>query len=100
MSVRNVIDGTIKVEAPIPDPLKVDQVKVGEISASYAVIKEATIPTLSTSALSADKLAINGKVVLNTLSLHDALPISLIARLSADSALVDRVGIVASWIPA
>ena len=78
MSARNILDGTIKVDAPIPDPLKVDQVKAGEISASYAGIQEATIPTLSTSALSADKLAINGRVVLNTLSLNDTTSISAI----------------------
>ena len=82
MSVRNILDGTIKVEAPIPDPLKVDQVKAGEISASYAVIKEATIPTLSTSALSADKLAINGRVVLNTLNLNDTTSISAVSAVN------------------
>ena len=76
MSLKNILDGTIKLEAPIPDPLKVDQVKAGEISASYAGIKEATIPTLSTSALSTDKLAINGKVVLNTLTLNDTILIN------------------------
>ena len=73
MSLKNIIDGTIKVEAPIPNPLKVDQVKAGEISTSYTGIQEATIPTLPTSALSTDKLAINGKVVLNTLTLNDEM---------------------------
>ena len=44
MSLRNIIDGTIKVEAPIPDSLKVDQVKAGEISASYAGSKRQQFP--------------------------------------------------------
>ena len=92
MSLKNIIDGTIKVEAPIPDPLKVDQVKAGEISASYAGIKEATIPTLSTSALSADKLAINGRVVLNTLTLNDTTSISaIIAASGAAKAFFQKV---------
>ena len=82
MSARNILDGTIKVDAPIPDPLKVDQVKAGEISASYAGIQEATIPTLSTSALATDKLAINGRVVLNTLSLNDTTSISAVSAVN------------------
>ena len=68
--------------------------KAGEISASYAVIKEATIPTLSTSALSADKVAINGRVVLNTLTLNDTTAISVVSAVNnapiAFSQKVDR----------
>ena len=92
MSVKNILDGTIKVEAPIPDPLIVDQVNAGEISASYAGIQEATIPTLSTSALSADKLAINGRVVLNTLTLNDNISISAVSAVNnAPMALFQKV---------
>ena len=75
MSLKNILDGSIKVSAAVPDPLPVQMLKAQRVSAGGAEINEVHTPKLLADAAEVGTLKVGGSAALSRQYLSDKVTV-------------------------